>query len=171
MDVQGTLRSFGEMWYQIFLWCLATSVFIHCISASVAFLALRKHSRGVFLPLLVIFIGFLYPVTGGVITSATIAAVYQTAHFTMPRYASFLWGAGQAFIGFLVSYTRVLATLWSFEILSIDRNSETYFSSRLVKVILHDSVQLNFSLCGFRRWWLRLRLGVMTDNPMFFLLQ
>lgn len=50
---------------------------------------------------------------------ATIAAVYQTAHFTMPRYASFLWGAGQAFIGFLVSYTRVLATLWSFEILSI----------------------------------------------------
>ena len=58
-----------EMWYQIFLWCLATSVFIHCISASVAFLALRKHSRGVFLPLLVIFIGFLYPVTGGVITS------------------------------------------------------------------------------------------------------
>ena len=58
-----------EMWYQIFLWCLATSVFIHCISASVAFLSLRKHSRGVFLPLVVIFIGFLYPVTGGVITS------------------------------------------------------------------------------------------------------
>ena len=57
------------MWYQIFLWCLATSVFIHCISACVAFLALRKHSRGVFFPLLVIFIGFLYPVTGGVITS------------------------------------------------------------------------------------------------------
>ena len=42
---------------------------------------------------------------------ATIAAVYKTAHFTMPRYASFLWGAGQAFIGFVVSYTRVLATL------------------------------------------------------------
>lgn len=57
------------MWYQIFLWCLATSVFIHCISACVAFLALRKHSRGVFFPLLVVFIGFLYPVTGGVITS------------------------------------------------------------------------------------------------------
>ncbi|XP_068725483.1 transmembrane protein 170B-like [Montipora capricornis] len=111
MDVQETLQSFGEMWYQIFLWCLATSVFIHCISACIAFLALRKHSRGFFFPLLVIFIGFLYPVTGGVITSATIAAVYETSRFTMPRYASFLWGAGQAFIGFLVSYTRVLATL------------------------------------------------------------
>ncbi|XP_015780007.1 PREDICTED: transmembrane protein 170B-like [Acropora digitifera] len=111
MDVQENLKSFGEMWYQIFLWCLATSVFIHCVSACVAFLALRKHSRGVFFPLLVVFIGFLYPVTGGVITSATIASVYETARFTMPRYASFLWGAGQAFIGFLVSYTRVLATL------------------------------------------------------------
>lgn len=42
---------------------------------------------------------------------ATIASVYETARFTMPGYASFLWGAGQAFIGFLVSYTRVLATL------------------------------------------------------------
>lgn len=65
------------MWYQIFLWCLATSVFIHCISASVAFLALRKHSRGVFFPLLVIFIGFLYPVTGGVITSEYIHVSLQ----------------------------------------------------------------------------------------------
>ena len=64
-----SLFTIAEMWYQIFLWCLATSVFIHCISACVAFLALRKHSRGVFFPLLVIFIGFLYPVTGGVITS------------------------------------------------------------------------------------------------------
>ena len=44
-------------------------------------------------------------------SGATIGAVYRTAHFTMPRYAAFLWGAGQAFIGFLVSYTRILATL------------------------------------------------------------
>ena len=60
---------FAEMWYQIFLWCLATSVFIHCVSAGVAFFALRQHSRGMFFPLLIIFIGFLYPVTGGIITS------------------------------------------------------------------------------------------------------
>lgn len=60
---------FADMWYQIFLWCLATSVFIHCVSAGVAFFALRQHSRGMFFPLLVIFIGFLYPVTGGIITS------------------------------------------------------------------------------------------------------
>ena len=60
---------FAEMWYQIFLWCLATSVFIHCVSAGVAFFALQQHSRGMFFPLLIIFIGFLYPVTGGIITS------------------------------------------------------------------------------------------------------
>ncbi|XP_020610214.1 transmembrane protein 170B-like [Orbicella faveolata] len=110
-SVKLVLFLFAEMWYQIFLWCLATSVFIHCVSAGVAFFALRQHSRGMFFPLLIIFVGFLYPVTGGIITSATIGAVYRTAHFTMPRYAAFLWGAGQAFIGFLVSYTRILATL------------------------------------------------------------
>ena len=44
-------------------------------------------------------------------SGATIGAVYRTAHFTMPRYAAFLWGAGQGFLGFLVSYSRVLATL------------------------------------------------------------
>lgn len=60
---------FAEMWYQIFLWCLATSVFIHCVSAGVAFFALRQHSRGMFFPLLIIFVGFLYPVTGGIVTS------------------------------------------------------------------------------------------------------
>lgn len=51
---------------------------------------------------------------------ATIASVYETARFTMPGYASFLWGAGQAFIGFLVSYTRVLATLWHLGYTSVD---------------------------------------------------
>ena len=68
-SVNLVLFSFAEMWYQIFLWCLATSVFIHCVSAGIAFFALRQHSRGMFFPLLIIFIGFLYPVTGGIVTS------------------------------------------------------------------------------------------------------
>ncbi|XP_031572964.1 transmembrane protein 170A-like [Actinia tenebrosa] len=111
MDAKEKLESFGRMWYQVFLWCLAGSVIIHCIAACVAFSALRKHTRGRFFPLLIIFIGFLYPITGGVVTSATIAAVYRTANITMPVYVAFLWGAGQSFIGFLLSFSRILATL------------------------------------------------------------
>ncbi|EDO49215.1 predicted protein [Nematostella vectensis] len=99
------------MWYQVFLWCLAGSVFIHCIAAFVACASLRKHSRGRFLPLIILFVGFLYPVSGGAITSACIAAVYKTANFTMPVYVAFLWGAGQSFISFLLSYSRILPTL------------------------------------------------------------
>ena len=63
------------MWYQIFLWCLAASVLIHCVAACFAFGALRRHSRGRFLPLLFLLLGFLYPVTGGVITSEWIRTI------------------------------------------------------------------------------------------------
>ncbi|KXJ27310.1 transmembrane protein 170A [Exaiptasia diaphana] len=111
MDAKQQLISFYGMWYQIVLWCLAASVFIHCIAACVACRALRRHPRGRFFPLVIIFIGFLYPITGGVVTSATIAAVYRAAKFPMTLYSAFLWGAGQSFIGFLISYSRILATL------------------------------------------------------------
>ncbi|KAK3752025.1 hypothetical protein QZH41_009339 [Actinostola sp. cb2023] len=111
MDAKENLESFARMWYLIFLWCLGASVFIHCIAACVAFGALRKHPRGRFFPLVIVIFGFLYPITAGVVTSATIAAVYRTAKFVMPVYIAFLWGAGQSFIGFLISYSRILATL------------------------------------------------------------
>ena len=58
-----------EMWYQIFLWALGTSIFIHCVVALISFCTLRRHKYGRFFPILVIIVGFLFPVTGGVITS------------------------------------------------------------------------------------------------------
>jgi hypothetical protein len=60
---------FVGMWYQIFLYDLATSVFIHCIVALLSFCSLRRHKYGRFFPVFVIIVGFMFPVTGGVITS------------------------------------------------------------------------------------------------------
>ena len=57
------------MWYRIFLSDLATSVIIHCVGALLSFCTLRRHKYGRFFPVLVIVVGFLYPVTGGVISS------------------------------------------------------------------------------------------------------
>ena len=111
MDAQNEKSSFSEIWYQIFLYDLATSVFIHCTVALLSFCSLQRHKYGRFFPILVIIVGFLFPVTGGIITSVLISIVYQSAQLTMPNYTAFLWGFGQAFVLFLISYTRILATL------------------------------------------------------------
>lgn len=111
MDANNKKSSFSGMWYQIFLYDLGTSVFIHSIVALLSFCSLRRHKYGRFFPILVIIVGFLYPVTAGVISSAAISLVYRRAGMSMPNYAAFLWGGGQAFVLFIISYTRILATL------------------------------------------------------------
>jgi hypothetical protein len=35
-----------EMWYQVFLWALFSSIFVHVIVAAIAFATLRKHEFG-----------------------------------------------------------------------------------------------------------------------------
>jgi hypothetical protein len=35
-----------EMWYQVFLWALFSSIFVHVIAAAIAFATLRKHKFG-----------------------------------------------------------------------------------------------------------------------------
>ena len=42
---------------------------------------------------------------------ALIAWIYKAANFGMENYFAFLWGGGQAFLLFIVSFTRIMATL------------------------------------------------------------
>lgn len=58
-----------EIWYQVFLWALFTSIFVHAIAAILAFVRLRKHKIGRWMSLVIIVMGVLCPLTGGVITS------------------------------------------------------------------------------------------------------
>jgi len=37
---------FPEMWYQIFLWALVSSVFVHIIAGAICFATLRQHKYG-----------------------------------------------------------------------------------------------------------------------------
>jgi len=57
------------MWYQIFLWALFTSIFAHVVAALIAFCQLRKHRYGRWIPLLILGMGVISPLTGGTITS------------------------------------------------------------------------------------------------------
>ncbi|CAH0381208.1 unnamed protein product [Bemisia tabaci] len=105
------LINFPEMWYQIFLWALFSSVFVHLIAAVIAFTTLRKHRFGKFFPVFILSLGIFAPMTSGVVSSASIAFVYRAATMEMmPLYALF-WGVGQTLVSAAVGFTRILATL------------------------------------------------------------
>jgi Putative transmembrane protein 170 len=57
------------MWYHAFLWALFSSILVHSVAAAIAFGRLRKHKIGRFIPVAILAMGFLWPITGGAITS------------------------------------------------------------------------------------------------------
>ena len=105
------LNGFAEMWYQIFLWALFSSMFVHVIAAVIAFGRLRKHRLGRWMSVLIIITGILSPLTGGVITSAAIAGVYRASGFELKPLYALVWGVGQTIVIIFFSFTRLLATL------------------------------------------------------------
>ncbi|XP_032665748.1 transmembrane protein 170A [Odontomachus brunneus] len=105
------LTSFAEMWYQIFLWALFSSIFVHTIAGAICFATLRQHKYGKFFPLLIIIMGVLLPLTSGVVSSAAIAFVYRASSYQMPPLYALFWGIGQTVVAACVGFTRILATL------------------------------------------------------------
>jgi len=105
------LSSFAEMWYQMFLWALFSSVFVHTIAAAICFATLRKHKYGKFFPILILVMGLLLPLTSGVLSSATVAFVYRGSNYQMSPLYALLWGIGQTVVAACVGFTRILATL------------------------------------------------------------
>ena len=57
------------MWFYIFLWALFSSIFVHVVAAVIAFVRMRKHKSGRFIPVVILVAGILSPVTGGAVTS------------------------------------------------------------------------------------------------------
>lgn len=105
------LNGFAEMWYQVFLWGLFSSILVHFVAAAIAFGRLRKHKIGRFIPAVILVMGFLSPLTGGVVTSAAIAGVYRASGFEMAPLYALVWGVGQTILVIFISFTRILATL------------------------------------------------------------
>nr|CAD7197582.1 unnamed protein product [Timema douglasi] len=102
---------FPEMWYQIFLWALFSSLFVHAIAAAIAFATLRKHKFGKFFSGFILVMGVLAPLTSGVVSSAAVAFVYRASNFKMTPLYAILWGVGQTIVAACIGFTRILATL------------------------------------------------------------
>jgi len=45
-ESQGPLKTFGAIWYDIFIWCLLSSLFLYSFATAGAFFTLRKHKFG-----------------------------------------------------------------------------------------------------------------------------
>jgi len=100
-----------DIWYEVFIWCLFSSIGIYVCAALVAFLTLRKHKFGRFYSLMILLMGFFLPLTLGVVSSASIAFVYKTSSFEMSTFHAMIWGVGQTVVHALFGYFRLLATL------------------------------------------------------------
>jgi len=59
----------SEMWYHVFLWALFSSVLVHAVATAIAFCRLRSHKIGRFIPVAILAMGLIWPITGGAITS------------------------------------------------------------------------------------------------------
>ncbi|WAR13183.1 T170A-like protein [Mya arenaria] len=105
------VKSFGGIWYQVFLWALFSSMFVHIIATVIAFCRLRKHKMGRWIPVAIFVVGVVSPVTLGVVSSAAIAFFYRASDVEMAPFYALLWGLGQTIIGIIFSFTRILATL------------------------------------------------------------
>ncbi|KAG1670222.1 Cyclin-dependent kinase 10 [Nymphon striatum] len=107
------LDTFAEIWYQVFLWTLFSSLFVHLIAAAIAFATLKKHKLGRFTPVFILVMGVIAPLSGGVVTSAAIASVYRASKFQMIPFYALVWGLCQTILSVCMSFTRILATLRS----------------------------------------------------------
>ena len=126
----GLFHLFPDIWYEVFIWCLFSSIGIYVCAALVAFLTLRKHKFGRFYSLRILLMGFFLPLTLGVVSSASIAFVYKTSRlpcasynfdlpnldmkpcsFEMSTFHAMIWGVGQTVVHALFGYFRLLATL------------------------------------------------------------
>ncbi|XP_057290848.1 transmembrane protein 170A-like [Hydractinia symbiolongicarpus] len=126
------LVSFKDISYQIFLYCLATTVLVHGLAALLALRSLRTHKIGRYLSILLFVSGFLYPLTGGIITMelehliacniflhkwnlkrlrCCIAWIYSAAGYRMGKPFAFFFGGGQTLVLVVVSFSRVYGTL------------------------------------------------------------
>lgn len=58
-----------EMWYGVFLWTAVSSLMFHLPAALLALFTLRQHKMARFMPIAIVLMGVLGPLTGGVLTS------------------------------------------------------------------------------------------------------
>ncbi|XP_053640617.1 transmembrane protein 170B [Cherax quadricarinatus] len=105
------LETFPELWQRIFLWGFFSLLFIHIVSAIIAFLMLRRHKYGRFSAACIILIGMCTTFTMCAATSAAVGFVLYQAKISLQPIHAMICGIAQTALYILFSFSRVMPTL------------------------------------------------------------
>ncbi|KAK3879619.1 hypothetical protein Pcinc_015830 [Petrolisthes cinctipes] len=105
------LETFPDLWQGIFLWSFFSVMFIHVVSAIIAFLMLRQHKYGRFSAACVLLIGLLTTLVMSAATSAAIGFVLYQAKIPLQPIHAMICGISQTALLILFSFSRFMPTL------------------------------------------------------------
>lgn len=101
-----------NLWYQMFLSTLISSVVLHSIGSLILYIRLRSHHYAKWLALIVQIAGFITPIFLGSITNALIAAILVfSGRYTLSFYIAVSIGLGQTICVVAVEFLRIMQTL------------------------------------------------------------
>ncbi|XP_045624263.1 transmembrane protein 170B isoform X2 [Procambarus clarkii] len=105
------LESFPELWQRIFIWGFFSLLFIHIVSATIAFLMLRRHKYGRFSAACILIIGMCTTFFMCAATSAAVGFVLYQAKVSLQPIHAMICGISQTTLYILISFSRVMPTL------------------------------------------------------------
>ncbi|XP_071539237.1 transmembrane protein 170B [Panulirus ornatus] len=105
------LESFPDLWREIFLWAFFSILFIHIVSAIIAFLMLRRHKYGRFSAACILLIGMCTTFVMCAATSAAVGFVLYQAKIPLQPIHAMICGISQTALFILFSFSRVMPTL------------------------------------------------------------
>ncbi|KAG0715231.1 Transmembrane protein 170A [Chionoecetes opilio] len=103
------LESFSELWQGIFLWGFFSILFIHIVSAIIAFLMLRRHKYGRFSAAVVLLVGMCTTFVMCVATSVVVGFVLYQAKITLQPIQAMMCGIAQTALLILFSLSKCRA--------------------------------------------------------------
>lgn len=103
-----------QLWYQMFLSTLISSIVIHSIGSIILLVRLRSHHYAKWLALLVQLAGFLTPIFLGSVTNALIASILVISdRYELPFYIVISIGLAQTLCVVAMQFLKIIQTLWS----------------------------------------------------------
>lgn len=107
------MAQISQLWYQMFLSTLISSIVIHSIGSFILLVRLRSHHYAKWLALLVQLAGFLTPIFLGSVTNALIASILVISNrYELPFYIVISIGLAQTLCVVAMQFLKIIQTLW-----------------------------------------------------------
>lgn len=101
-----------QLWYQMFLSTLISSIVLHSIGSIILLVRLRSHHYAKWLALLIQLAGFLTPIFLGSVTNALIASILVISNrYELPFYFVISIGLAQTLCIVAMQFLKIIQTL------------------------------------------------------------